>query len=79
MRSHERLIEKISNHILSVDVLDLNMAGGDSILDEKMSDVNVTRLVRAVHSVVAKFDCGFIILINDYELRTVTRNTVACS
>lgn len=43
------------------------MAGGDSIFGETMSNVDVTRLVRATHSVVAKLDGCFIVLINSWR------------
>ena len=39
MRSHERLSEKIGNHVFGVDVFDANVAGGDSVFNKKMSDV----------------------------------------
>ena len=43
MRSHERLSEKIGNHVFGVDVLDANVAGGDSVLNKKMSDVYMAK------------------------------------
>ena len=64
MRSHERFCKIVSNHVFGVDVFDFNVAGGYSVFDKKMSDVNVTRFVSAVHAIVTQFNCCFIVLVD---------------
>ena len=64
MRSHERFCEIVSNHVFGVDVFDFNVAGGYSVFDKKMSDVDMTRFVSAVHAIVAQFNCRFIVLVD---------------
>ena len=50
--------------MFGVDVLDANVAGGDSVFNKKMSDVYMARLVGAAYSIVAELDGCFIVLVN---------------